>query len=290
MISFDDTIPETGHPRWSRHWLADLVFNRRFRPPSDSGGKSIRIAVVTHGPTTFPGVFRNSAIYFPIQAGRGVNPAIPGIIGDDTAPSISELNPLLNEMTAIYWLGQHYDEIGNPDFIGFDHYRRFLDWNPKLLKPGVVLLTKNALLHTAKHFLNESKNGNKTGYTDIFMGEFMREFPDGTYDDIHDFWKTHLYFGCNCFITDRDTFLRYSTFISRCMSVCQKAIETDKDHLATLSPLWRRKYGFIMEFVGGYWFWHEQRQGRLKTKGTRLRFYNISNPLNGSSYPTRRIK
>ena len=289
MISFDDTIPEAGHPRWSRHWLADLVFNRRLCPPTNSGGKSIRIAVVTHGPTTLPGVFRNSDIYFPIQAGRSVNPAIPDIIGDDTAPSISELNPYLNEMTAIYWLGHHYDEIGNPDFIGFDHYRRFLDWSPKLLKPGVALLTKNAILHPTKQFLGES-HGDAAGYTDIFMDEFMREFSDGTYDDIHSFWKTHLYFGCNCFITDRSTFLRYSMFISRCMTVCQKAMTEDRDRLATLSPLERRKYGFIMELVGGYWFWHEQRHGRLKTKGTRLRFYNISNPTNGTSYPARKIK
>ena len=289
MIAFDDSIPEAGHPVLSRHWAADLVFNRRFRPPADSGGKSIRIAVVTHGPATFPGVFRNSSIYFPIQAGRSVNPPISGIIGDDTAPSISELNPLLNEMTAIYWLGHHYAEIGNPDFIGFDHYRRFLDWDPKLLKPGVALLTKNAILHPAKQFLGES-HGDAAGYTDIFMDEFMREFSDETYDDIHDFWNTHLYFGCNCFITDRNTFLRYAEFISRCMSVCQNAITRDSDRLAALSPLGRRKYGFIMELVGGYWFWHEQRQGRLKTKGTRLRFYNISNPTNGTSYPARKIK
>ena len=289
MITFDDTIPEAGHPLFSRHWAADLVFNRRIKPPSDSCGKSIRIAVVTHGPTTLPGVFGNTDIYFPIQAGRSINPAIPDIIGDDTAPSISELNPYLNEMTAIYWLGHHYNEIGNPDYIGFDHYRRFLDWNPKLLKPGVALLTKNAILHPAKQFLGES-HGDAAGYTNIFMDEFMREFSDGTYGDIHDFWKTHLYFGCNCFITDRSTFLRYSEFISRCMTVCQNAMEKDRDRLNALSPLERRKYGFIMELVGGYWFWHEQRHGRLKTIGTRLRFYNISNPTNGTSYPARKIK
>ena len=289
MISFDDTIPEAGHPPFSRHWAADLVFNRRYAPPTDSDGKSIRIAVVTHGPTTFPGVFKNSDIYFPIQAGRSVNNPIPDIIGDDTAPSISELNPYLNEMTAIYWLGHHYNEIGNPDFIGFDHYRRFLDWNPKLLKPGVVLLTKNAIIHPAKQFLCEM-HVNPAGYTDIFMDEFMHEFSDGAYNDINDFWKVHLYFGCNCFITDRNTFLRYSEFISRCIKVCKNALKTDQSNLASLPPIEQRKYGFIMELVGGYWFWHEQRAGRLKTKGVQLRFFNISNPANGSSYPARKIK
>lgn len=289
MITFDDTIPEAGHPIFSRHWAADLFFNRRFKAPADSAGKSIRIAVVTHGPTTLPGVFRNSDIYFPIQAGRSVNPPIEGIVGDDTAPSISHLNPYLNEMTAIYWLGQHYDEIGNPDYIGFVHYRRFLDWSPSLLKPGVVLLTKNAILHSTKRFV-EGMFGNSAEYTSIFMNEFRREFSDESYDDINDYWKVHLYFGCNCFITDRETFLRYSEFISRCMKVCQNAITTDHDRLAQLSPLRRRKYSFIMEQVGSYWFWHEQRHGRLKTKGTRLRFYNISNPINGSSYPARKIK
>ena len=44
--------------------------------------------------------------------------------GDDTGDNISALNLHLNEMTAIYWAWKNYDKLGNPDYIGFMHYRR----------------------------------------------------------------------------------------------------------------------------------------------------------------------
>ena len=48
---------------------------------------------------------------------------IDNMIGDDTGDNISHLNRYFNEMTGIYWAWKNYDQLGNPDYIGFMHYR-----------------------------------------------------------------------------------------------------------------------------------------------------------------------
>ena len=44
---------------------------------------------------------------------------------DNTGDNLSKDNPVYNEMSGIYWVWKHYEEVGNPDFVGFMHYRRF---------------------------------------------------------------------------------------------------------------------------------------------------------------------
>lgn len=55
-------------------------------------------------------------------------------LGDDSGDNISELNRYYNEMTAIYWVWKNYDKIGNPDSVGFMHYRRHF-----MLNEGISL-------------------------------------------------------------------------------------------------------------------------------------------------------
>jgi len=73
-------------------------------------------------------------ILTPIHAGRagalkkGPSPVLDwlleNMIGDDTGDNISEKNGSYNEMTSVYWVWKNYEKIGNPDWIGFMHYRR----------------------------------------------------------------------------------------------------------------------------------------------------------------------
>ncbi|MBZ7978230.1 DUF4422 domain-containing protein [Campylobacter sp. RM12654] len=53
------------------------------------------------------------------------------MIGDDTGDNISHLNRSFCEMTGIYWAWKNYDKLGNPDYIGFMHYRRHFSFNIK---------------------------------------------------------------------------------------------------------------------------------------------------------------
>lgn len=66
-----------------------------------------------------------SDIITPIQTGRAIATEIfDEMIGDDTGDNISKQNNFYCEASAMYWAWKHYEEIGNPEYIGFMHYRR----------------------------------------------------------------------------------------------------------------------------------------------------------------------
>lgn len=83
-----------------------------------------------------------SDIIEPIQTGRAIAPEhFESMLGDDVNENISYLNPKYCELSAIYWIWKNYHEIGNPDKIGFMHYRRhflFGDKTYKTNKHGLV--------------------------------------------------------------------------------------------------------------------------------------------------------
>ena len=60
------------------------------------------------------------------------------MIGDDTGDNISHLNRYFCELTGIYWAYKNYDKLGNPDYIGFMHYRRQFVFDESLKVPAKV--------------------------------------------------------------------------------------------------------------------------------------------------------
>lgn len=68
----------------------------------------------------------------PIQTGRAIAAEIfDEMLGDDTGDNISTENLEYAELTAQYWAWKNYETIGNPDYIGFMHYRRHFIFNEK---------------------------------------------------------------------------------------------------------------------------------------------------------------
>lgn len=49
---------------------------------------------------------------------------INNTIADNLGDNISQKNLTYNEMTILYWAWKNYKALGNPDYIGFEHYRR----------------------------------------------------------------------------------------------------------------------------------------------------------------------
>lgn len=94
----------------------------------------------------FADCFKDRRVFTPIQCGRAIRPKIEWAIGDDTGENMSSLNACLNEMTAMYWVYKHYDELGNPKFVWFAHYQRYLEWDLRHLKPGVVFASSLILV------------------------------------------------------------------------------------------------------------------------------------------------
>ena len=66
-----------------------------------------------------------SDILTPIQTGCVTAPKLfAGMLRDDEGENISGKNPNYCELTAQYWAWKNYDKLGNPNHIGFMHYRR----------------------------------------------------------------------------------------------------------------------------------------------------------------------
>lgn len=94
--------------------------------------KSIKLLLSYHKPDH---LFKDTVLT-PVHAGRANamqrmssdNPNLQWLlentIGDDTGDNISDRNGTFNEMTTVYWAWKNYEQLGNPDYIGFMHYRR----------------------------------------------------------------------------------------------------------------------------------------------------------------------
>lgn len=191
---------------------------------------SIKILVVYHKKDKL----YKSSILTPIHAGRALAREISkdgrisqkdydwllkNTIGDDTGDNISYLNRELNEVTAIYWAWKNYDKLGNPDYIGLNHYRRFYYVNYGKLNE---LLTKYDFIKTG--FFWDAK-------ISVYDAWFM--FPHEWSDDelleqtfeisrnvlgnnmVEDYFKTGLerdgYF--NMFLLSREDFFKYCEFL-----------------------------------------------------------------------------
>ncbi|MFI3300970.1 MAG: DUF4422 domain-containing protein [Candidatus Gastranaerophilales bacterium] len=114
-----------------------------------------------------------SDILVPIQTGRAISDEVfDHMIGDDTGDNISERNPRYNELTAQYWVWKHYQEIGNPDYVGFMHYRRQFIFDKELKHTQYTWVPKSK-----QYYVNSIYDG----YEKHFSKEkIMYKFADGT--------------------------------------------------------------------------------------------------------------
>lgn len=104
-----------------------------------------------------------SGILEPIQTGRAIAEEVfKEMIGDDSGDNISDKNPKYCELTAQYWVWKHYQEIGNPDYVGFMHYRRHFIFDESLehlphiwLPGGKFYFVESIYQNYIRHFSEE---------------------------------------------------------------------------------------------------------------------------------------
>ena len=251
--------------------------NRHFEHPGE-GNANIKICVFQHFKCMLPSCFENRSIFIPIQAGRALSEPIDGLIGDDTGDNISRYNRLLNEITAIYWAGTHYAELGSPDYIGFNHYRRYLEWSYGILSGRVVVASRLLTLKSqADTFGQYHRMGDLAIFRKRFKVRYGREYPD-----FDAYWNTHVMYVANCFIMDRITFFAYFEFLRKCLSVVFEMMDERVIPIDTYDSYQKRVYGFIMERMTSYFIFHIRKAGTCKFVSTRLRSFDMVNPINGT--------
>lgn len=80
----------------------------------------LKIYIASHKDGSFP----NLSHFQPIQGGAAINPPL-SFIGDNTGDNISAENPFYAEITPMYWVWKN-ERL--PKYVGFFHYRRFLNF------------------------------------------------------------------------------------------------------------------------------------------------------------------
>ena len=208
-------------------------------------------------------------IFVPVHCGRDValQPSKDGIInnadkiwleenliGDNTGDNISLKNRSLNEMTAVYWVWKNYDKIGNPDYIGLNHYRRFFDISYNKLDN---LLNKYDFV---KHRHYKSKDSYYTLWMKSFNKDFyniaekvFQEVNPEEYDKFNKFMHSKINGGlCNMFILSKEDFFRYCEFI---FSILLKLPLDDK---------YKRNPGMFAERLTSFYLYELEKKKKAK--------------------------
>ena len=94
----------------------------------------------------------------PVNAGSGLKTddwVAKNCEFDDSGENISKLNPWFNELTVLYWMWKHQDEIGNPTHLGLFHYRRMfpLDTADKWMENDIT--TANPITFPGKTLIQQ---------------------------------------------------------------------------------------------------------------------------------------
>ena len=110
----------------------------------------------------------------PIQTGRAIcKERFENTIGDDTGDNISEMNPKYNELSAQYWVWKHYDEVDNPEYVGFMHNRRHFIFDPELKHLPYVWLPKSRF-----YFLKEIYDGYINHFSEEKILPYLEDKPN----------------------------------------------------------------------------------------------------------------
>ena len=118
---------------------------------------TVKILLAYHKPSTL----LKPDIFVPIHVGREIaEKAVANgmaseedeawmrenAIGDNTGDNISSKNKRYCELTAMYWAWKNYEELGDPNYIGFMHYRWHLCFDLK----NETVLSPDGLIHCPK--------------------------------------------------------------------------------------------------------------------------------------------
>lgn len=249
---------------------------------------SVKILIGYHKPS----VLFKSDILTPIHLGRALATEVSkdgkmteeeyqwmldNMIGDDTGDNISLKNRHYNEMTGIYWAWKNYDKLGNPDYIGFMHYRRLFSLTnlPFSVNDSIIDVIEKSQLFNDRYLKN------LISQYDILTPQWRAPLPQGStlYDKLlvsslnnleeilngfpeyssyfKDFLQENNLCYSNMFIMKKNIFFEYCYFIFPILNALEAKIDYSKD-----SP---RRIGFDSEFITDFFLYKQSRNLKSKT-------------------------
>lgn len=176
-------------------------------------------------------------VYVPILAGaarykKGTSKLFDTFAKDNDGDNISDKNYYAGEITPIYWIYRHYRDLGNPDMIGFCHYRRFLDLDFEHLRSDTIYCHRlkiigNSLLPYASVYdlfvnikLDEGWSGLRMNSQifSLFQDLYWHYLP--SYGSSLEYvLQDQAMFDKNLFVMSRQEFFRYMEYALQCYRV-----------------------------------------------------------------------
>lgn len=212
-----------------------------------------------------------------------------------------ELSVIGSEYTGVYWLGENYEYIGNPDYIGHCHYRRFfckplknLD-NVPIIQPTwdkypewktaifgqtdqlMLMLSKSydALLPMSLTFQNNIVDTllyfNKLyswKIPELIIHHSFARLVDNMPDDMKgaaiQSFNENTFYHCNIFTCKREIFLLYHSILKKTVEeIMEQFSKIPEKDLEGCQPRW---LGYIVERMTSVFF-----TSMIKTRGLKVK-------------------
>lgn len=198
--------------------------------------------------------------------------------GDNTGDNISSKNGTYNEMTTVYWAWKNYEALGNPEYIGFMHYRRhfiFEDMEKavyecldigedyydviKYSPERVEKIVKDCDFVCAKAHWRKSLYDHYKANHDITDLECTMQIVEEKYPEFKPYVQEYVYgqkaYFCNMFIFPRETFMEYASWFFDISFELEKRVNLEGKRL------------FVSEWLTGIFITYLMAKGQ---KGTFL--------------------
>lgn len=195
----------------------------------------------------------NQDLFIPVNSGSGLkgDAWVSSFCRfDDEGCNISEKNGILNEMTTIYWMWKNYEKNGNPDYIGFNHYRRFFripdisDYEKHDAIVSSCIFSSDKIMLYDQYATYHVKNDMDILFS--VLGDIHGSMSEDFYEYVHSTGKNIA--PCNMFIMRKDMFFEWCEFIFPVLLELENRIDlTGRDNYQ------KRALCFLTERLFGWW-------------------------------------
>jgi len=231
---------------------------------------NLKIVVSYSFPTEILPEFRKGGIY--VKVGGGGFSEGMDFTDNSGDGGLSKYNVYINEMTVMQWTYSNYAALGNPEYIGFDHYRRVLKYNRYALKPDVIQCEVRKL---PKPIGEEYRMYHVKSDLDRFTQAFNEAFPDLA-GKFKEFLDQNTTYPMEIFVMHRDMFFECWEFLRKCIDLELGVFSLNE--FDSRDKYQKRGMGFIMERMTSFWIYMKRESGTAKVIDTAIDVYNIPSP------------
>lgn len=214
-------------------------------------GESVGVRVFALSHRSFPPEFPSGdGKYFPVQCGSAAG-RLPGFSAYDDAPGcMSDFNWCFSEATGIKRVVSDMALWDGAEYLGFCHYRRYLEFGPADLAPGAVLCSRFGI---GGAVIRQYAACHPLGAYVRFLNGLRRVDPAlaGRIDKY--FSESDEFYRANCFVAPRAVFEEYAAFVGKVWPVMASVVLSG----AGLSPdgdRYQARYmSFLFERLTSFW-------------------------------------